>query len=50
MQGNPFDLEHKLAPILNEWLAAVKANPNQKQELLPIKDTDRPILKLMRLR
>ena len=50
MQGNPFDLEFKLAPILKEWVAAVKANPTQKLELLPIKDTDRPILKLMRLR
>ena len=43
-------MEHKLAPILKQWLAAIKANPNQKQDLLPLKDTDRPVLKLMRLR
>ena len=50
VQGNPFDLEFKLAPILKEWMVAVKANPGMKSELLPLKDSDRPVLKLMRLR
>jgi len=50
VSGNPFDLEFKLAPVLREWLNAIKNSSAPKQELLPVKEDDRPVLKLMRLR
>ena len=48
--GNPYDLEFKLAPILHEWMILLQKSPDQRDELLPIKASDRGILKLMRLK